>query len=237
LLRSRTFEDARIRGKCWQVIIDGTGLHSTRDETDERCPCRIHNKGTEEEYRENYYYALEAKLVLHPGIVASILTESVENVDISETGKQDCERKACRRLMEKLKKEFPHLKACLSADSLYACERFFEKCAQYGWHYILRFKEGGIPTAGDEYRGLKKIQQNRHKEVRGETECRYDYVTGIDYKGNRINLAEYEEESRTKIKKGKRKGEARQALKKFWFITDLPLSRKNVAAVAECAGR
>ena len=29
LLRSRVFEDARIRGRYWQVIIDGTQIHST----------------------------------------------------------------------------------------------------------------------------------------------------------------------------------------------------------------
>lgn len=233
LLRSRTFEEARIRGKYWQIIIDGTGLYSTRDEVDKKCPYRIHNKGTKEEYRENYYYALEAKLVLHPGVVASIMTEFVENVDMSETGKQDCERKACWRLMEKLKKEFPRLRVCLSADSLYACGGFFERCSENGWHYILRFKEGSIPTVGEEYRSLKKIQQNGYKEVRGETTCRYDYVTGIDYKGNKINLAEYGEESETKIKKGKRRGKEKQVLKKFWFITDLPLNRKNIASVVE----
>ena len=233
LIRSRTFEEARIRGKYWQIIIDGTGLYSTRDEVDEKCPYRIHNKGTQEEYRENYYYVLEAKLVLHPNVVVSILTEFVENVDMSETGKQDCERKACWRLMKKLKKAFPHLKVCLSADSLYACKRFFKECAQNNWHYILRFKEGSIPTIGEEYRSLKEMQQNGYKEVRGEAECRYDYVTGIDYKGNKINLVEYEEERKTKIKKGKRKGEVKEELKKFWFITDLPLSVKNVASVVE----
>ena len=89
LISSRTFENARIRGKYWQVIIDGTGLYSTRAETDEKCPYRIHNKGTEKEYRENYCYALEAKLVLHPGVLVSIMTEFIENVDMPETGKQD----------------------------------------------------------------------------------------------------------------------------------------------------
>ena len=34
LLRSRAFDDMRIRGKYWQVIIDGTQLHSTRKELD-----------------------------------------------------------------------------------------------------------------------------------------------------------------------------------------------------------
>lgn len=229
MLAGRTFEDARIRGKYWQIIIDGTGLYSTREETDEKCPYRIHNKGTGEEYRENHCYVLEAKLVLHPGVLVSIMTEFVENTDMSETGKQDCERKACRRLMERLKKGFPRLRVCLSADSLYACEGFFEECSRNNWHYILRFKEGSIPTIGEEYRGLQKIQQNGWEETCGEAVCRYDYVTDIDYKGNRMNLAVYEETRETKIKKGKWKGTAKQERKEFWFITNLPVRRKNLA--------
>lgn len=71
LLRSRAFEDMRIRGKYWQVIIDGTQLYSTRKDLDEKSLYRTHQKGTENEYRENYYYVLEAKLVLHPEIIVS----------------------------------------------------------------------------------------------------------------------------------------------------------------------
>ena len=233
LISSRTFENARIRGKYWQVIIDGTGLYSTRAETDEKCPYRIHNKGTEKEYRENYCYALEAKLVLHPGVLVSIMTEFIENVDMPETGKQDCERKACWRLMERLKKEFPRLRVCLNADSLYACGRFFTECRKKHWHYILRFKEGGIPTAGEEYRSLQKIQQNGWEEGCEEAVYRYDYVTGIDYKGNRINLAAYGETRKRKIQKGMGKGTTKQEKKEFWFITNLPVSRKNVKSVIE----
>ncbi len=71
---------------------------------------------------------LEAKLVLHPKILVRIQTEFVDNEDGEETGKQDCDRKACWRLMEKIKKAFPRLDICFCGDSLYACERFFEAC-------------------------------------------------------------------------------------------------------------
>ena len=32
LIRSRAFEDARIRGKYWQIIIDGTQLYRSRED-------------------------------------------------------------------------------------------------------------------------------------------------------------------------------------------------------------
>jgi len=65
----------RIRGKYWQVVIDGTQLYSTREDLDGKSLYWIHNRGSETEYRENHYYVLEAKLVLHPGIIVSLQTE------------------------------------------------------------------------------------------------------------------------------------------------------------------
>lgn len=89
---------------------------------------RIHSKGEPNEYRENYYYVLEAKLVLHRDIVVSIMTEFVENMDGAGMEKQDCERNVCWRLMERLEKAFPRLCLCVCTDNLYACERFFKEC-------------------------------------------------------------------------------------------------------------
>ena len=61
----------------------------------------------------------------------------------------------------------------------------------------------------------------------------YDYVTDIDYKGHKINLAEYVEGREHIYKKGKKKGKAKTIRKEFWFLTDLPVTRKNVEALVE----
>ncbi len=233
LLRSRAFEDMRIRGKCWQIIIDGTQIYSTRKELDGNSLYRIHNKGTKEEYRENYYYVLEAKLVLHPKILVSIQTEFVDNEDGKETDKQDCERNACWRLMEKIKKAFPRLNICICGDSLYACEKFFETCKAKHWHYILRYKEGSIPSIASEYRQIKEIEKNYQEHVWKNGNEWYDYVTDIDYKGYKINLAEYGGTEVYTFQKGKKKGSQEEREKKFWFLTDLPLRKKNIKELVE----
>lgn len=231
LLRSRAFENSRIRGKYWQVILDGTQIHSSRGQLDEKSLYRVYNRGTKEEYRENYYYVLEAKLVLHPKVIVSIMTEFVENTDGDEAKKQDCERKACWRLLKKLKKEFPHLRICLCADSLYACERFFQECQEKKWKYILRFKEGSIPFVAGEYRSLKKQEKNYREKALKDGMAWYDYVEGIDYNGYKVNLVEYGENRETEYQKGKKKGQHRTMKKEFVFLTNLPVSPKNVEAV------
>lgn len=233
LLRSRAFEDMRIRGKYWQVIIDGTQLYSTRKDLDEKSLYRTHQKGTENEYRENYYYVLEAKLVLHSEIIVSFQTEFVENEDGKEAGKQDCERKACWRLMEKIAEAFPRLPICLCGDSLYACEGFFERCRERNWRYILRYKEGSIPCIAEEYRAIRKEGKNYQERVWEGGKEWYDYVTDIEYKGYHVSLAEYGSRRKHVHKKAPLKGKCVELVENFWFVTDLPVSRRNVQNLVE----
>ena len=145
LLRSRAFEDGRIRNRYWQIIIDGTQIISSKTELDGNYTYKVHNKGKETEYIEYCYYVLEAKIVLRDNIIVSIMSEFVENKD-EEYKKQDCERKASVRLMERLKAAFPKLPICISGDSLYAYDGFFQSCAKFGCRFLVRFKEGSIPT-------------------------------------------------------------------------------------------
>lgn len=207
LLRSRAFEDGRIRNRYWQIIIDGTQIISSKTELDGNYTYKVHNKGKETEYIEYCYYVLEAKIVLRDNIIVSIMSEFVENKD-EEYKKQDCERKASVRLMERLKAAFPKLPICISGDSLYAYDGFFQSCAKFGWRFLVRFKEGSIPTVQEEYYALKDIQKNEIKHP----DCSYDFVTEIDYRGIALNYMHYAENDGSI----------------FNFLTDLPLTKKNI---------
>lgn len=46
LIRSRVFEGSRIRGRYWQVIVDGTQLESSLRKLDPKSLYRTHRKGT-----------------------------------------------------------------------------------------------------------------------------------------------------------------------------------------------
>ena len=216
LIRSRAFENARIRGKYWQILIDATGITSSRHELDGNYIFKVHRKGTAEEYKEYFYYALEAKLVLGNNIVVSVMTEFVENKD-GEWDKQDCERKACKRLMKRLKEMFPNLPICVSGDSLYACKPFFQACKEYHWRYIVRYKEGSIPGVFQEYEALRKLEGHPGKGKNGKISYRYDFVNAIDYEGHKLSCLEYAEDGKPHP---------------FLFLTDLPLSRRNAPETA-----
>ena len=206
LIRSRAFEAGRIRDKYWQIIIDGTQICSSEKELDGNYTYKVHNKGKENEYKEYIYYVLEAKIVLRDNIVVSIMSEFVENSQ-EEYQKQDCEQKASIRIMEKLKTVFPHLPICMSGDSLYACEGFFQTCIKYGWKYLVRFKKGSIPTVQQEFDSLKVLQNNQFEYM----DNTYDFVTDIDYKDMKLNFVHFADNNG----------------KIFNFLTNLSVNKKN----------
>ena len=118
--------------------------------------------------------------------------------------------KAFRRLAEKIKKQYPRLKILISGDALYANKTVLDICKEYGWKYIIRFKEGAIPT---KYNEFNKIVQNDNES----TKTNYEFVTKIDYKDYKINMIKYKEMKDDKETE-------------FMYMTDLPITNKNIEA-------
>ncbi len=217
LLRRRTFEDARYKKK-WIVIFDATQIYSGERCINENCLERHYDAGTENE-RVNYHIdVLEAKLYLGNGLVCSMGSEFIENDAryrqmSDEKVKQDCETKAFRRLAEKIKKRFPRLPILLMADSLYASKTVMETCKNYGWEYLIRFKDGSIPYLAEEWKAIPERTRAGNAE----------FVNGIDYDGHSVNMLRFKEE---KIKSGKLE------VTEFQWITSLEVTKGNAGRMA-----
>jgi hypothetical protein len=213
ITRMRSFEKSRIRNKYWQVIVDGTHLYTFDERHCEHCLKREFKDDTGVVMRTEYYHvALEAKLVIESSIVISIATEFVEN-ESADVKKQDCELNAFYRLAKKLKQHFPRLPICLGMDSLYAAAPVFSLCGEYGWHYIIRFKDGSIPTVAKEFHVLKHMETAQiWSQIEAGITKTYRYVTNIPYQSHELNMVEYDESD----------------LKHpFVFVTDLSISKRN----------
>ena len=174
LIRRRSFEDARYK-KRWLDIVDGTQTYSWDKKINENCMERHYDKGTEAEHVNYHLDVLEAKIYLGEGIVCSIASEFIENSEEvrvryqrmgEEAFKQDCEIKAFRRLAAKIKRNYPRLPILLLGDSLYASEPVMAICKSYGWDYLLRFKEGSIPSIAEEYRAIPDKEKTGAFRVR-----------------------------------------------------------------------
>lgn len=68
-----------------------------------------------------YHKVLEAKLVLGDKIIISLGTEFIEN-EKEDVSKQDCELNAAKRLLKRIKQEYPKLPVCTQGDVLYGAE-------------------------------------------------------------------------------------------------------------------
>ena len=219
LTRMRTFENSRVRNKYWHIVVDATQLYTFSDRHCDHCLKREHkDKDGNIQWTEYYHVVLEAKLVINGNIVISIATEFVEN-ESPDIRKQDCELKAFYRLAKKLKHHFPRLPICLGMDSLYACAPVFELCKEYDWRYIIRFKDGSIPTVAEEFHVLKNMEPKQvWSQTEGSITKTYRYVTDIPYQTYKLNVAEYEQSD---LKNS------------FVFITDLPISRRTCEHLVE----
>lgn len=180
LVRMRALEFARLFG-LYLIAIDATGTGSSGK------PCCNNCLRQEQDGKTIYYHmVLEAKLVTPGGLAFSVASEFIENADPKDT-RQDCERKAVVRLMKKLKERLPRLPVCLLLDALHANQTVFDLCKEYKWEWIATFKEGGLPTAWDEFCRLKALSPENFLENRVDGRCqRLSWVADLEHAGHRF---------------------------------------------------
>jgi hypothetical protein len=143
---SRMFEQKwlrqfRLLGKYYLVAVDATGIVSFDKPHCEHCLTKTSKNGK----TTCFHYVLEAKLVTSDGHALSLATEWIENPS-GKFDKQDCERKAFKRLAKKLKKHYPRLPICIVADGLYPYQDAFRICEDNEWKFIFVLQEGSLKT-------------------------------------------------------------------------------------------
>lgn len=199
LIRKKSFNEARFIKKYWMIIIDGTGLFYFKKKHCENCLKQVKNKGTDEETTYYYHKVLEAKIVLGDQTVISIASEFIENEN-ENVNKNDCEQNAFKRLAKKLKKEFPRLPICILGDSLYASEPVFDICKKNNWAFLIRYKDGSIPSLADEFKTIKGMNEAEESVVFEEKEFKrkkrmnlkheIKWVSDLPYKKHEVTVME-----------------------------------------------
>ena len=223
LIRGKQFNKNRLLGKYWRVILDGTGLFYFKEKHCENCLCTVKTGENGKKTKLYFHKVLEAKIVLSDNIIISLGTEFIEN-EKEDVSKQDCEINAAKRLLKKIKKDYPRLPICIHGDALYASESFMKLCKKkYHWDYLFTQKSTKqkildecfewVKTADDAKRqtGLCKEKgtaffSNHMEEVAGKKEI--------------MNVFEYEYE--TKDKNGNKQ------IIRFQWITSLELTKRNI---------
>ena len=206
----------------FHVVIDGTGLYSTRVNLGEQAITKVYNKGEENEYTLYSYYALEAKLVCG-NMTFSLATEFVENETYTDKDgntykkfdKQDCELKASYRLLKKIKKRFPKLPIIIGGDALYIGKPFLKLCDKYKFEYIIRYKEDSASTIKKDFDSFNIADENYKYQngiIYGEPDENKQYYT--------VNVISYDEEQIDEET-------SEIIIKNFSYITSLKIKNDN----------
>ena len=200
--------------------------------------------GGEARIPQYYVYALESVLVLDNGIVLPVITEILENKDwVEGETKQDCERKAFRRLAPKLCKIFGKGNVTLVADGLYACGPVIKKCREYGWDYMITLKEDGLPDVWKEATGLMRLEPansmcvkwgDRNQDYLWANEIEYEHGPNMRYKEllNVVICYETWTEDHTRST-----GVPEEKRTRYAWISSRPLTKKNVFMRCTCMAR
>jgi len=229
LLQQRKLEHSRLLDEYYMIAFDATGLFHRHSP---HCPHCLVSKSKSGEVLYSHS-VLEAKLITESGFAFSVASEHVENqgddnYDLSkEKEKQDCELKAFKRLAPTIKEAFPQLRICLLLDSLYAARTVMDICREYGWVYVICYKEGSIPSVFDEFqRTLPKQPENRCTWETPQLGQQISWATGIEYHDHTLHVIRCVEQDKQTLES-----------KTFLYLTNIKPTKPTVRALANGAGR
>jgi hypothetical protein len=233
LLRMKALDAARLLGRP-VLLIDATGLLCFRQR---HCPqCLRQRHGGQTLY---LHQVLEAKLLGPGGVVVSLDSEFIENADAgdvqgksAEEIKQDCELKALQRLLPRVKKTYPQLPFVLALDSLYGCGPVFALAQQYGWSFVVTFKEGRTPALWQEYQALRAACPDnvlRRRWVDRPAQ-EFRWVTQVAYEDSAQRVWKLDALECTETA-------ADGTQQYFAWLTTLPVGQKTVEEIAQKGGR
>lgn len=126
---------------------------------------------------------------------------------------------------------FPRLPICILGDSLYACEPVFNICKENKWEFLIRYKDGSIPSLAEEYGEIKGMGEAQESTVnieeiykkKANVMNRYDmkWVNNLNYKGCEVTVMELE------IQRKKKKS------LNFQWITSMEISSNTAKKFAD----
>jgi len=137
---------------------------------------------------------------------------------------------AAKRLLERLKRDYPRLPVCIQADNLYETQPIMELCARNGFHYVLTHKGSRQKNLHESYQLFCESElANKICRV-GKEKGSAAYVNHVEKTVDResiSNIFEYRYAAETET------GEKKQI--KFQWITDIELSEKNLEEMINAA--
>jgi hypothetical protein len=217
LQRGKALEPFEFYAGCYLLSLDGTGYFSSQKVHCASCQEKVNKKTGE----VTYEHQMLGAAMVHPDHkeVIPLAPEPIQKQDGST--KNDCERNAARRLLQKIRQQHPRLKLIVVEDGLSSNGPHVRDLIDHDMHFILGVKPG------DHAFLFQHVEEARRKGAspklsrkEGDTIAEVSWVLSVPLNESnedlRVNFLEYNEYD----KDGNRR-------KHFTWITDLHITRRN----------
>ena len=216
LQRGKALEPFEFYNGCYLLSLDGTGYFSSQQIHCASCQVKEHKNGT-----VTYEHQMLAAVLVHPDFkeVIPLAPEPIQKQDGST--KNDCERNAARRLLQKIRREHPRLKLIVVEDGLASNGPHVRDLIACGMHFILGVKPGDHEFLFTQVevarrRGCSPKLTRHEGNITREVSWVWDVPLNESNQDLRVNFLEYREYDA----EGK-------CYKTFTWITDLHITHRN----------
>ncbi len=136
LQRSKELEKFKIFQDYILVVFDGVQYFSS-----DTIHCKHCLHKTDKNGNIHYSHVALQAIIMKPNTrqVLPIMSEDIKNED--GYTKQDCELNAAKRLLERLKQEYPKLNFIICGDDLYSKDTLIKQINEYGWKFLMTAKD------------------------------------------------------------------------------------------------
>ncbi|RMD55142.1 MAG: hypothetical protein D6828_04585 [Nitrospirae bacterium] len=221
LQRGKQLRQYEIFPGLYLCSIDGTQYFSSKSV---HCPnCLTTNKKGE----ITYSHKVLQGAIMHPKMkqVIPLMAEEISNKDGTE--KQDCELKAAKRLITKIKKDHPRLGLIINGDDLFSREPFITEVLAKGMQYIFVAKPKSHQFMKEWIEAYDELPSMSLRDKKGRIHL-YEWVNDIPLKGDensiRVNFFRYKILS----------SDGKVNYSNSW-ITDLEITQNNIVTLVKAA--
>lgn len=221
LQRGKVLEPLVFHEGCYLLSLDGTGYFSSHKV---HCPSCMEK--TSKNGAVTYYHQMLGAAIVHPDFkeVIPLMPEPIIKQD-GET-KNDCERNAAKRFLDKLRRDHPHLKLIVIEDGLSSNAPHIRDLQAHQLHYILGAKKGDHGFL---------FEQVRHAECAGRVTVweHLDEATGVRHRFRFLNEVSLNESNQELLVNFLEYWEIHPNGRQqhFSWVTDFWLTEQNVSRI------
>jgi hypothetical protein len=218
LQRGKALERLVFHEGCYLLTLDGSGYFSSPTIHCASCLEKTNHKTG----AITYAHQMIGAAIVHPDFREVIPLAPEPIVKQDGTTKNDCERNAVKRLLQKIRREHPHLKLIVVEDALASNAPHIRELIKQNMHFLLGVKPGDHVFLFDQLLaawGADRVTTLSWKNEKG-LRCEINFVQGLPLNESNqdllVNYLEYLE-----------CGPDGEVCKRFSWITDLTITRRN----------